>query len=92
MVGSPMKCFLRLIKLNQYFLHAPKVFKFSACLVMRKINIKCLLASLKTLTNFKDCTESCIKFLFQHSFSLIGEMTIFLNHPLHFCLFFLNYV
>ncbi len=35
--------------------------------------MKVLLASLKTLTNCKNCSVSRIKFLFRHSFALIGR-------------------
>ncbi len=38
--------------------------KCLAFLVQDKIIMKCLLASLKVLTNFKDCSESCRRFLF----------------------------
>ncbi len=41
------------------------VFKFLACWVLRKIKIKFLLASLKTLTNSKSCSENRRKFLFR---------------------------
>jgi hypothetical protein len=36
---------------------------------------KFLLASLETLTNSKDCSESRVKGLFQHSFSLDGQLS-----------------
>ncbi len=36
--------------------------------------MKFLLASLKTLTNAKNCSESRIKFLFRLSFALIGQV------------------
>ncbi len=37
--------------------------------------MKFLLASLNTLTNSKDCSKSCIKFLFRLSFVLIGRIS-----------------
>jgi hypothetical protein len=55
------------------YVRALMVFKFIACLVQEKINAKFLLASLKTLTNSKKCSESHIKFLFWLSFALIGR-------------------
>jgi hypothetical protein len=41
----------------------------------RKINIKFLLASLKTLANSKDCPLKRIKFLFRLSFALIRRFS-----------------
>jgi hypothetical protein len=50
------------------------VFKFLTCLVQEKINMMFLLASLKTLTNFKQCSsESRTKFVFWLSFVLISR-------------------
>jgi hypothetical protein len=46
------------------------VFKCLACLVQEKINIKFLLASLKTLIDTKSCSESRVRFLFRFSFAL----------------------
>jgi hypothetical protein len=40
--------------------HWKKGFKFLSCLVKEKINIRFLLASLKILCNFKECSESRI--------------------------------
>jgi hypothetical protein len=40
--------------------HAQMVFKFKLTLLKRKINIKFFLASLKTLINSTDCSESRI--------------------------------
>jgi hypothetical protein len=56
------------------------VFKFLACLVLEKIKMKFLLASLKTLTNSKSCSESRIKFLFRLSFALIGRFILVYIH------------
>jgi hypothetical protein len=54
--------------------HEQLLFIFLTCLVQDKINVKILLASLKTLTNFKHCySESRIKFVFRLSFALIGR-------------------
>jgi hypothetical protein len=50
-----------------------RFFKFLVCLVQEKMNMKFLLASMKTLTNSKSCSESRIKFLFRLSFALIGR-------------------
>jgi hypothetical protein len=49
-------------------------------LLNRKINIKFLLASLKTLNNSKDCSESRFKFLFQLFISLIGQFSLVCIH------------
>jgi hypothetical protein len=35
--------------------------------------MKVLLASMKTLTNYQNCSESRIKFLFRLSFAFIGQ-------------------
>jgi hypothetical protein len=56
------------------------VFKFLACLVLEKINMKFLLASLKSLTNCKSCSESRIKFLFRLSFAIIGHFFLVYIH------------
>jgi hypothetical protein len=40
------------------FVHAQMVFKLIGCLLRRKVNIKFLLASFKTLTNSKYGSES----------------------------------
>ncbi len=57
---------------------------FQPALLNRK-NLTFLLASLKTLTNSKDCSESCIKFLFRLSFSLINRFfflcTLYIHGP-----------
>ncbi len=51
--------------------------KYFACLVKVK---KFLLATLKTLTISKDCSESYIQFLFWQSFALIGKFsTVFIH-------------
>jgi hypothetical protein len=50
-------------------------FKYLAYLVQEKININFLLASLKTLTCSTNCYEDRIKFLFQLSFTLIGNFS-----------------
>jgi hypothetical protein len=42
--------------------------------------MKFLLASLKTLTNSKSCSESRIKFLFMLSFALIGQFSLVYIH------------
>jgi hypothetical protein len=52
--------------------------KYFACLV--KVKKKFLLATLKTLTISKDCSESYIKFLFRHSFALIGQFSTVYIH------------
>jgi hypothetical protein len=49
------------------------VFKLLAFLVQEKNYYEVLLASLKTLINSKNCSESRIKFLFWFSFALIGR-------------------
>jgi hypothetical protein len=48
------------------------VFKLYAWLVKQRNNVMFLLSSLKTLTNFKDCSVSRIKILCRLSFTLIG--------------------
>jgi hypothetical protein len=53
---------------------------FSPALFKGKINIKFLLAYLKTLTNSKNCSVRRIKFLFQLSFALIGGFSLLYNH------------
>jgi hypothetical protein len=50
------------------------VFKFQVCLVKEKINKKFRFASLKTLTNCQDCSESRTKFL---STFLVSHWSIF---------------
>ncbi len=66
---------LRPYKLNQYILNLRiLVFNLLPSLAKEKSIIKFLLASLKTLNNYKDCSESPIKFLFRLSFSLIGRL------------------
>ncbi len=47
-----------------------------------RIIMKCLLASLKTLINFKDCSGSCIKFLFRLFFALIVKFSPSTYHSL----------
>jgi hypothetical protein len=50
--------------------HAQMVFNFLVCLVKERRKImKFLLASLKTLTNSKDCSKSRFEFMFWLSFS-----------------------
>ncbi len=69
----------RPIKLNQYFLYMRKlVFKFLACWVLRKIKMKFLLASLKTLTNSKSCSKNRINFC--SGFALIGQFILVYIH------------
>jgi hypothetical protein len=48
---------------------------FLPALFKRKLNLNFLLASLKTLTYFKNCSKSHIKFLFRLSFTLIGRFS-----------------
>ncbi len=55
-------------------------FRFLACLVLEKNLNEVLLASLETLTNFKSCSESRIKFLFRLSFALIGRFILVFIH------------
>ncbi len=50
-LGHEMNIFWRPIKFKL-------VLKFLGCLVERKINIKILLALMKTITNSKDCPEA----------------------------------
>jgi hypothetical protein len=57
------------------FVQAQMVFIFLLVLIKRKVNVKFMLASLKALTNDKDCSETRIKFLFRLSFSLIGRFS-----------------
>jgi hypothetical protein len=66
---SPVKYFvLKADKIELVLsVQAQMVFKFLACLVQEKINMKFLLASLKTLTDSETCSESRIKFLFRLS-------------------------
>jgi hypothetical protein len=73
-LGYKINIFFKHIKFNQYFLYMRQWgFNFLPVLLKSKINIKALLASLqKKLFHFKDCSETCIKFLFRLSFSLIG--------------------
>jgi hypothetical protein len=84
---SPVEYFLKgiynTIKLI-LSVHEQLVFIFLTCLVQDKINVKFLLASLKTLTNFKHCySESRIKFVFRLSFALIGRFfPVFINSRL----------
>jgi hypothetical protein len=40
----------------------------------RKINVKLLLSSLKTITNSEDCSEGRIKIPFSPSFPAIGSL------------------
>jgi hypothetical protein len=42
--------------------------------------MKCLLASLKRLTDSKSCSESSIQFLFRLSFDLIGQFFLVYIH------------
>jgi hypothetical protein len=51
------------------YVHAHRILKFMVCLATEKIQF--LLASLKTFTNSKDCSESCI-LLFQFTFAFVG--------------------
>ena len=53
---------------NCYYFFLPALFK-------RKLNLNFLLASLKILTYFKNCSKSHIKFLFRLSFTLIGRFS-----------------
>ncbi len=72
---SPVEYFFRAFKIKSVLsVHAQMVFKFLVCLVQEKITMKFLLASLKTLTNSKNCSESRIKYLFRLSFALIGQL------------------
>jgi hypothetical protein len=48
------------------------VYKFLACIVQEKTNMRFLLASLKTLFNSINCSENGIKFLLRLSFALLG--------------------
>jgi hypothetical protein len=54
--------------------HAQWVFKSLACLVQQQ-KIKFLLDSLKTLSKFKNCTESRIIFPVRLSFAVIGRFS-----------------
>jgi hypothetical protein len=56
------------------------VFQFLACLVLKKIKMEFLLASLKTPTNSKSCSESRIKFLFRLSFARTGQFFLVYIH------------
>jgi hypothetical protein len=50
--------------------HAQMVLKILSCsMLKRKIKLQFLLASLKSLTNYKKCSESCIKLLVWLSFA-----------------------
>jgi hypothetical protein len=66
-LGHQMDIFCRPSNLIRSVLseHAPGLLNL-------KINVKFLFASLKTLTNSKDCYVSRIKFMFRLSFTLIG--------------------
>jgi hypothetical protein len=65
-----MNIFVMSIKSKQYIFTCENGFKFLACLFKEKNKYK---VSVKTLPNRpKDCSKSCIKFLFRLSFSLIG--------------------
>jgi hypothetical protein len=44
-----------------FSVNAQTVFKFSGHLLKEELIIESLLASLKTVTNFKDCSESRIR-------------------------------
>jgi hypothetical protein len=44
--------------------------------------MKFLLASLKTLTNSKSCSENRIKFLLRLSFALIGQFFLYIHSRL----------
>jgi hypothetical protein len=54
-------------------------FNFSAAFLRVNINIKILLASLKTPTNSKDFTESRIRILFQLPLSFTGRFSLVPN-------------
>ncbi len=56
------------------------VLNFLPVLLKRKIHEKCPLASLKTLTNYKDCSERHIKCWCRHSFSLISRFSALYIH------------
>ncbi len=69
-----MNIFCSAKKLNKHTLvYAHMVSNVEPTFIKGQINIKFLIASLKTLTNSKNCSESCIKFLQQLSFALIGH-------------------
>jgi hypothetical protein len=57
---------------NLCFLYLNVGFQFSAAFLRININGNILLASIKTLTNSKDFTESRIRILFQLPISVIG--------------------
>jgi hypothetical protein len=60
-IESQDNIFLRANKIKLViFVHAQMVFKFKLTLLKRKINIKFFLASVKTLINSTDCSESRI--------------------------------
>ncbi len=77
--GLQMDIFWRPSKSKLYLLNMRKWFlNFQPGLLNRKINVFFLLASLKTLSNSKDCSLCRIKFLFRFSFILTGGIS-----PLH---------
>ncbi len=54
-LGHEINIFLKAYKsVSVFYVHAPKLFKCLGRLVKDKINIKIVLISMKTLTNFKD--------------------------------------
>ncbi len=66
--------FGRPVEVNQDFLYLRQnSFKFFSLFVQRKLNMKFLLASLKTLTNSKFSFKSCITFLFRLSLTFISR-------------------
>jgi hypothetical protein len=82
MIRSPSEFILKaytILSVFSLFFHASMVLQFLGCLVKRKIILKFLLASLKTLPNSKDCSESRIlisvpAFLLTGSFSPVYIM------------------
>ncbi len=73
-IMSPIEYFLKAYIIKSVLsVHAPIVFKYQPTQFNRKINMKFLLVSLKTLTNSKNRSESRIKFLFWLSLALIGR-------------------
>jgi hypothetical protein len=60
-IESQDNIFLRANKIKLVIsVHAQMVFKFKLTLLKRKINVKFFLASVKTLINSTDCSESRI--------------------------------
>jgi hypothetical protein len=49
------------------------VFKFLACVVVVKNKYEVSAGFFENTSNSKSCSESRIKFLFRHSFALIGQ-------------------